>query len=276
MCSCVHKDVTKSKAKADSSIVRESAPLFAGTLWDTINGVILRKPLPLSKTEDERKQVVSTLRDELEGKVDARLEWASMSQRDRVARYGMQRAQGPDALREVAMALQSLHNKGVIHCDVKAKNVLAALVQGSCVRNHKLCDFGRSYVLAQGQTCALVPKNSITRGSSTHTAPEVFPEGEGPGSVGERRLSCAADSFSFGTLTYDVLVSKGEKMSVRAQLMNHFGDSECASFVCVFHIFPRACGKHGLTMIYSVEASRSAEPVLARPDNETRCLQNRN
>lgn len=201
--------------------------------------MILRKALPETSTIEERMAVVDTLRNELDGRVDARLDWDSAFQCERVARYGFQRAQGAQALRDVAQALQFLHIIGVVHCDLKPKNVLITLRQGCCWRQHLLGDFGKAYALAEGQACALVPDSSTARGSPTYRAPEVFPPGEGPGSVGERRLSRAADIFSFGTLAYDVLVSSGERTSVRWQLIDHFGDSECVLFVCVLQ--QRAC-----------------------------------
>ena len=94
-------------------------------------------------------------------------------------------------VRDVLLSLQEVHSKGIIHCDIKAQNILLTLnKQGwsAC-----LADFGiaraldeiNSYTVGRGYT-----------GSPAYMAPERF----------YGKYSVASDIYSVGILLYELLV----------------------------------------------------------------------
>ncbi|HEY3503080.1 MAG TPA: serine/threonine-protein kinase [Actinocatenispora sp.] len=111
------------------------------------------------------------------------LPWRSLAQR--VADTGPlspRRAAGLGA--QLAGALEALHDKGIVHCDVKPGNVLVA-DDGAA----KLTDFGLSRLL--GDDAAL--GDGLVRGTPAYLAPEVA-DGQEP--------TPASDVFSLGATLY--------------------------------------------------------------------------
>ncbi|KAL2332982.1 hypothetical protein Fmac_014195 [Flemingia macrophylla] len=86
-------------------------------------------------------------------------------------------------------ALRHVHANGVVHCDVKGRNVLvAAAAAGTC----KLADFGSAAELG-------LPAPAVPRGSPLWMAPEVIRgERQGP----------AADVWSLGCTVVEMLTGK--------------------------------------------------------------------
>jgi len=72
---------------------------------------------------------------------------------------------------------------------LKAANILLhKSIQGSYGQTAKISDFGMAAVLLDGAS----HRNTLSTGTVTHTAPEVFLEG---------RLSPASDVYSFGVMS---------------------------------------------------------------------------
>jgi serine/threonine protein kinase len=129
---------------------------------------------------------------------------------------------------DTLMALEYLHQQGIVHCDVKPQNLLIAM-DGKC----KLSDFGSCLCCAAAQTatptsnaanaaggssatspgmsitssaaCMMMPSSSreadcfSIRGTSVYMAPEVA-RGETP--------SAAADIWSLGITTFELLTGR--------------------------------------------------------------------
>ncbi|KAM1205133.1 hypothetical protein ACFX2F_005978 [Malus domestica] len=66
----------------------------------------------------------------------------------------------------VVAALRDVHSKGIVHCDVKGKNVLV----GPAINQAKLADFGSAIILSDDTCTARI----IPRGSPLWMAPEVI------------------------------------------------------------------------------------------------------
>ncbi|KAF8056374.1 serine/threonine-protein kinase [Scenedesmus sp. PABB004] len=96
-------------------------------------------------------------------------------------------------LLDVAGALAYMHSCGVVHCDIKAENVLLHTASGrGCGFVAKLADFGLSKLLGDKGTV----RNNDTAGTLSHLAPERFQTGSSVGA--------AVDVFSFGVLMYEL------------------------------------------------------------------------
>ena len=93
-----------------------------------------------------------------------------------------------EVLLEVAGAIQYVHELHLVHCDVKADNVLlksdAARPLGFVC---KLGDFGLAKVLREDYV-----RNRSGAGTVTHLAPEMLTAGS--------KLTTAVDAFAFGVL----------------------------------------------------------------------------
>ncbi|KAB2607097.1 mitogen-activated protein kinase kinase kinase A-like [Pyrus ussuriensis x Pyrus communis] len=66
----------------------------------------------------------------------------------------------------VVAALRDVHSKGIVHCDVKGKNVLV----GPAINQAKLADFGSAIILSEDTCTARI----TPRGSPLWMAPEVI------------------------------------------------------------------------------------------------------
>ncbi|XP_068979990.1 serine/threonine-protein kinase mos [Bombus flavifrons] len=91
-------------------------------------------------------------------------------------------------LKDITCALQFCHNAGVIHADVKPKNILL-----SADGQPKLTDFGSSVLIEES--------NGINKfhGTPGYAAPEV---------IKENKLTPAADIYSLGIVAWQMLFRK--------------------------------------------------------------------
>ena len=105
-----------------------------------------------------------------------------------------------DGLGQLAEAVETVHDAGVLHCDIKPRNVLVS--RGRVV----LLDFG----IAQATRGSDRPER--LEGTVDYMAPEQM-AGEGP--------SAASDWFSFGVMLYEVLAGRRPFAGpVQAQLVD--------------------------------------------------------
>ncbi|KAG2491831.1 hypothetical protein HYH03_009788 [Edaphochlamys debaryana] len=107
------------------------------------------------------------------------------------------------SLLEVALALRYLHSRRLVHCDVKAGNVLLK----SSTRDPrgwtcKLSDFGCSRMLTDPSPGGSEPpvgfRTGTAVGTPTHMAPECF--------VRDSLLTPSIDVYSFGVLMFELLM----------------------------------------------------------------------
>lgn len=100
-------------------------------------------------------------------------------------------------LLEVARSVEYMHERRLLHCDIKMDNILLksdpARSMGFCC---KLADFGLTKMLNDSHYC----RNRSGCGTITHVAPEMM--------LPNARLTTAVDVFSFGILMYEVYVGK--------------------------------------------------------------------
>ncbi|KIY99154.1 BRASSINOSTEROID INSENSITIVE 1-associated receptor kinase 1 [Monoraphidium neglectum] len=97
---------------------------------------------------------------------------------------------------EVARALAFLHENGVVHADLKARNVLlksnASDPRGFIA---KVGDFGLSMQIDPGATYI----SNLFQGTMTHMAPETMEHG---------RLSRASDVYGYGILLFELMTGQ--------------------------------------------------------------------
>ncbi|KXZ41657.1 hypothetical protein GPECTOR_338g71 [Gonium pectorale] len=115
------------------------------------------------------------------------------------------------SLLEVALALRYLHSRGLVHCDVKAANVL---LKGSARDprgwNCKLSDFGCVRLMNEadpdGRPCFRL-KHPL--GTVGHMAPECFMKGA--------FLGTEVDVYAFGILMWEILMCRTPYSDVNPQ-----------------------------------------------------------
>ncbi|CAK5129905.1 unnamed protein product, partial [Aphanomyces euteiches] len=90
-------------------------------------------------------------------------------------------------LRDVCLALQHLHQRGVCHRDLKPENLL--LTETSCDADIKIADFGQSKRLQVGSK----EVNSVPGGTIVYWAPEI---------IKRAPQDTAVDMWAFGVLLY--------------------------------------------------------------------------
>ncbi|KAF8066337.1 Map3k12 [Scenedesmus sp. PABB004] len=120
-------------------------------------------------------------------------------------RPGEERLQLPDGhamlrllfrLREVADGMSHLHERGVVHGDLKSGNVMLCVSPSSPYgRVAKITDFGLSRAFASGQT----HRSTHTLGTVSHMAPELLRWG---------KMSPPVDVFSFGIMMWELLTGR--------------------------------------------------------------------
>ncbi|KAG5610568.1 hypothetical protein H5410_021849 [Solanum commersonii] len=101
--------------------------------------------------------------------------------------------------KNVLLGLSCIHNKGIIHSDIKAGNIL--LVGGD--KTAKIIEFGLSVTLEQGMN----QKQGVIRGTERFMAPESI------------YLSIYLSSLSF--LCWLILMNSAEKYGARACLQSN-------------------------------------------------------
>ncbi|KAL6748814.1 kinase-like domain-containing protein, partial [Haematococcus lacustris] len=92
-----------------------------------------------------------------------------------------------DTAADLAKACIHMHRHGVLHSDIKARNVLLRGSGGSVGRGvtAKIADFGLAVKLPPGESCI----NNLFQGTITHMAPEVLKDG---------CISKQSDVYAFG------------------------------------------------------------------------------
>ena len=112
---------------------------------------------------------------------------------------------------EFALAVECLHNHGVIHRDIKPENVLVKSSEGSWTT--KMSDLGLSrHIPPEIGSASIVATGGV--GTEPWMAPEVIPT-DGNAKYGKR-----ADTFSLGLLTLSVVDHRpGEALNARTGIL---------------------------------------------------------
>ena len=71
---------------------------------------------------------------------------------------------------DILEGMNYLHDKGIIHSDIKLENILAEKEEGMSIRTLKLCDFGLVQLLEDGYDSVTLEK---IQGTSGYMAPEL-------------------------------------------------------------------------------------------------------
>ena len=109
---------------------------------------------------------------------------------DRLEVSGMTVTQGLEVVRQVAAGLQALHDRGILHRDVKPANVLFRSVDGGSGLRAMLGDLGLGKALDASSRLTMIA------GTPSFVAPEQA-QGESP--------DARADQYSLGVLTFLLL-----------------------------------------------------------------------
>src|SRR3989441_5604695 len=127
---------------------------------------------------------------------------------------------------QIAEALRAAHNKGIVHRDVKADNIMVT-PDGRI----KVMDFG----LAKLKGSMKLTRTSSTVGTLAYMAPEQIQGGE---------VDARSDLFSFGVVMFEMLTGK----------LPFHGDHEAALMYSIVHEGPEPLGKY----------RKDVPPVLTR------------
>lgn len=111
---------------------------------------------------------------------------------DRLETGGLDVAESSEVVRQIGAGLQALHDRGILHRDVKPANVLFRTVEGSGAQGARamLGDLGL------GKALDVSSRLTMIAGSPSFVAPEQA-QGETPNG--------AADQYSLGVITYYLL-----------------------------------------------------------------------
>jgi serine/threonine protein kinase/Tfp pilus assembly protein PilF len=121
-----------------------------------------------------------------------------------VARGALTEAESLEIGLQIASALTALHERGVIHCDLKPANVVRT--PGGQV---KLLDFGLSRLLLEGERRA--PLSSSDGSSWTGTLPYMAPE-----QFTGARLGVRTDLYALGVLLYELATGRAPHAAAAA------------------------------------------------------------
>lgn len=100
-----------------------------------------------------------------------------------------------ELLREVTLAIQHAHQKGVVHRDVKPSNVLVATVDGRALP--KVIDFGIAKALAPPEDVSGLTAEGDVIGTPAYMSPEQL--------LGDPRVDTRADVYALGALLYELI-----------------------------------------------------------------------
>ena len=119
-------------------------------------------------------------------------------EQDDVEVYGFTERHASSIVRQLASALQYCHQKGIIHRDIKAENVLVGEpdVDGNFA-NVKLIDFGLAAKLKEGRSTYV----DTPCGTPGYVPPEILQNS----STGEVTFTRKSDMWSLGVLTYELV-----------------------------------------------------------------------
>nr|UFQ90030.1 inhibitor of nuclear factor kappa B kinase subunit alpha [Haliotis discus hannai] len=92
-------------------------------------------------------------------------------------------------VRDIALAVEYLHDNRIIHRDLKPENIVLQQVEERTV--YKLIDLGYAKELDQGSVCTSFV------GTLQYLAPELF---------ASQRYTCTVDYWSFGTVVFECIV----------------------------------------------------------------------
>ena len=114
-----------------------------------------------------------------------------------------------DIMLQVAEAMKHIHEKRILHRDLKSHNILVKYVKGKGVLHVKVADFGISKEQEYSNTFSC---QSLNIGSTRWMAPEVIAD---PGRAQSSSFSeevlkypFKSDIYSFGMLCYEILTGK--------------------------------------------------------------------
>ena len=103
---------------------------------------------------------------------------------------------------QILKALDTIHNQGLIHCDLKPQNILICRISQSPISDHNLAtnhDF-KIKLLDFGFADSLNLETQTPRGTLGYIAPEIF---KGTGA------DARADLYSLGMVIYEVITGRG-------------------------------------------------------------------
>ena len=134
---------------------------------------------------------------------------------DRLEVEGLTPAQALEVVRQVGAGLQALHQRGILHRDVKPANVLFRTVDGPARRATEV----RAMVgdLGLGKALDMSSRLTMIAGTPSYVAPEQA-QGE--------RLDARADQYSLAALAYLLLSRPG---AVRPRLAGRRGQPRAAA-----------------------------------------------
>ncbi|KAJ9517261.1 hypothetical protein QJQ45_009127 [Haematococcus lacustris] len=115
-----------------------------------------------------------------------------------------------DTAADLAKACIHMHRHGVLHSDIKARNVLLRGSGGSVGRGvtAKIADFGLAVKLPPGESCI----NNLFQGTITHMAPEVLKDG---------CISKQSDVYAFGITLWELFTGGHAFKGVPKSLLGH-------------------------------------------------------
>jgi eukaryotic-like serine/threonine-protein kinase len=104
-----------------------------------------------------------------------------------------------ELLRQVCLAVQHAHQKGVIHRDLKPGNILVATVDGQAVP--KVIDFGIAKAVADDDDESVKPSLTLEAqviGTPQYMSPEQA-------TIGPKSVDTRSDVYSLGTVLYELI-----------------------------------------------------------------------